>query len=456
MSDGLARFNRDDSGAILLLGLAGILILMMLGWVLYDTGQVSRDKMDVQTAADTAAYSQAAVRARAMNNLAYANIAKRSVVGIHAQYYSLWKGYEKWYTDTCPPDPEDEAAVTLCEENEKIYEAEKDGDYKIFKDKNTKEYYLQDLIAIDNYQRYTHAFTPWWGWAEAVHRAARNGATMASSFPYPASQGPPGRYPLVNAIGDRVLNEVGWSPLVRHTNLVDTLPVMLASHDINYDDGYHFMLENGMGPEHSFYKDERNFNNDAHKAASEGMAGSQDVLDHAFQFFPGIIRTESKDAFGKHGEPWTLFNPAEPARWSLLTSNLVFTYRHEKELFGDMRNKYGYMKKDYSLEDEEKYRSSGYWGMARAEMSFQGGFRTPDLWHPRWTARMRPVALPGEMQKVGVEMSSVYHDMLPFLAFSGILITGSSSIINESFDDLVFMERATRALGHSTVEGITK
>lgn len=456
LSSSVERFDRDESGAVLLLGLAGILILMMLAWVLYDTGQVSRDKMDVQTAADTAAYSQAAVRARSMNNLVYANIAKRSVVGIHAQYYALWEAYNKWYTKACPADPNNSAAVAICEENRPIHHAELSKDFQTFKNKNTDNFYLQDLIAIDNYQRYTHALAPWWGWAEAVHRAARNGATMAASFPYPAADGPPASYPVVRGIENRVLNAVGWSPLMRYTGQIDRLPVMLASQDLNYDDGYHYMLEHAMGPEHSFFNGERVHNNSVHRSKSEGMAASDAVINDSYGFFPAIVRTVSKDVFGKHGEPWTLYNPANPARWSLMTSNMVFTYRHQRELFGDMRNKFNYLSRDYNLDKEEMYRSRGYWGMARAEITFEGGFRTPDLWHPRWTARMRPVALPGELQSVGIQMSSIYHDVLPYLAFSGILITGGQLIVEEAFDDLVFMERATRALGHSSVEGITK
>lgn len=449
------RFDRDESGAILLLGLAGILILMMLGWVLYDTGQVTRDKLDVQTAADTAAYSQAAVRARGMNNLAYANIAKRSVIGIHAQYYSLWRGYLKWYEENCPADSDDPQAVAVCEENKEIIDSERDSDYNTFLTNNTDNYYLQDIIAIDNYQRYTHALTPWWGWAEAVHRAARNGATMAATFPYPAPNGPPSRHPIVDTIGQRVLNEVGWTPLVRYTGHASRLPVKLATDDIN-DIDYKYMLTEGMNPEHGFSKIEREANLTAHKNASEGAAGSQEVLDHAFAYFPNTLLELSKGRFKKAGLPWRLENPAELANWTLLSSNMVFTYRYNEDLFGDMRNKYNYLSNDYSLDDEGMYRSNGYWGMARAEISFEGGFRRPDLWHPRWTGRMRPVALPGEMQSAGIQLSSAYHDMIPFLAFSGILITGDSAIVNDSFPDLVFMERATRALGHSSVEGIAK
>jgi hypothetical protein len=439
---GWARFDRDESGAILLLGLAGILILMMLAWVLYDAGQMSRDKLDVQTAADTAAYSQAAVKARAMNNLAYANIAKRSVVGIHSQYWALWQAYNKWVEESCPPS-NDSAS---CRTNRRIHASEQSNDLETFLNENGDDYYLQDIIAIDNYQRYIHALTPWWGWAEAVHRAARNGATMAASFPAPT--GAANGNAIVNSITNRVINQVGWTPLVRYTGHRAMLPVVVSN--------YRYMLEDGMGPERSFYEYEYDANIAAHRRASQGAAGSDKVVKDAFAYFPRGVLRYSQDVFGNAGRPWKLFDTAEPARWTTRTSNLVITYRHNEELFDEMRGKYDFLENDYSLEDEEKFRSTGYWGMARGEISFQGGFRTPDLWHPRWTARLRPVALPGEFQNAGIQLASIYHDMLPYLALSGILITGDSRIVNDSIDDMVFMERATRALGHSTVEGIAK
>ena len=84
------RVHRDESGAITLAALAACLILIMVGLTIWDAGRSARDKIDVQNAADTAAYSQAAVRARSMNMLAFTNVAKRSVAGMHSMYFGMW------------------------------------------------------------------------------------------------------------------------------------------------------------------------------------------------------------------------------------------------------------------------------------------------------------------------------------------------------------------------------
>lgn len=441
MGQSAARFERDDSGAILLLGLAGILILMMLAWVLYDTGQMARDKMDVQTAADTAAYSQAAVKARAMNNIAYANVAKRSVVGIHSQYWALWQAYHAWYDQNCKSSDSE-----FCLREREIYEAERDGDFRIFEHHNSKKYFLQDVIAIDSYQRYTHALAPWWGWAEMVHRSARNGATMAASFPAPTG-GARGNA-IISSIANQVINAVGWAPTVRYTGHNAGLPVQRAD--------YTYMSDHAMDPSRAWYALEFEVNKRVHRNASEGMAANPSVVNNSFAFMAEAVMRYSKNVFGNYGRPWTLYTTENPALWTTRTSNLVMTYRHHKEIFEEMRDKYDYMVLDYELRDEEKFRSSGYWGMARGEISFEGGFRAPDLWHPRWTARLRPVALPGEFQLAGIQMSSIYHDLLPYLAMSAIIINGNQRAVADAMDDLIFMERASRAMGHSTVEGITK
>jgi hypothetical protein len=447
VAQGLRGFHRDDGGAIILLALAAVMILMMLAWVLWDAGKMGRHKLTVQAAADTAAYSQAAIKARAMNNLAYANIAKRSTVGIHSQYKALWESYKRWFAlqvALCAAG--DDSACQRVSDNQPILEAERENDFATFRDELGEQYYLQDLIAIDNYQRYTHALTPWWGWSEAVLRAARNGAGMAASFPAP--QGTPKNAPILDSVTDQVMTQVGSTPLVKYTGHRDLLPVKISD--------YNYMLGTGMSQGLSFMGAEYEANNQLHKQNSEAGAASQAVIQGARNHFSSAVTGYSQSVFGEYGKPWKLFRTTNPAHWTSWTSNLVVTYRRKEELFDEMRQKYGPVPKDYELDNEEMFRLSGYWGMARAEISFQDSSREPTLWHPRWTARMRPVALPGEFQQAGLQMSSIYHDMIPYLALSGIITTGDSGIVNDSIDDLVFMERANRALGQSTVEGIAK
>lgn len=92
----LQNFHRSESGAIALLMLAGALILMLLAWTIFDSGKASREKIDAQAAADMAVSSQAAIKARAINMMAYSNVAKRSIFAIHTTYISNFIAYIKW------------------------------------------------------------------------------------------------------------------------------------------------------------------------------------------------------------------------------------------------------------------------------------------------------------------------------------------------------------------------
>src|SRR5699024_4619598 len=87
------RFNRDQQGAIALLVLAALMALLMMGLVILDTGDAAREKITVQSAADAAAWSEAAVEARAMNMMALANIGKRITIGMTAFYDALWYSF---------------------------------------------------------------------------------------------------------------------------------------------------------------------------------------------------------------------------------------------------------------------------------------------------------------------------------------------------------------------------
>ena len=83
----------EEGGAIMLAALAGTLILLMVSLALYDAGTVMRKKVNVQVAADTAAYGQAAIKARTMNTNAYANVAKRSIVAVAEVYHASYSLY---------------------------------------------------------------------------------------------------------------------------------------------------------------------------------------------------------------------------------------------------------------------------------------------------------------------------------------------------------------------------
>lgn len=115
----LGRFQRDEGGAVAFLCLIAILILLLVSWTMFDAGLAARDKVRAQTTADSAAYSQAAIKARSMNMIAYANISKRSIWGIHSLYPAYMISTHSWivngingYCETC--QNQNNAGTTEC------------------------------------------------------------------------------------------------------------------------------------------------------------------------------------------------------------------------------------------------------------------------------------------------------------------------------------------------------
>ena len=232
-----ASLRGDERGAVLLLCLAAFLILLLVSWVLVDAIFVTVDKQNAQQSADTAAFSQASVEARAMNMVAFTNVAKRSLVGVHTVYESMFVAYEDWIywlATQCA------AGAEVCDkqklaENLELYGRELDTDYSAYE--NNEPYYFADLRALDNYQRHLVEVTPWWAFSEAVLRAQRNGATLATSFPPPPGYAPPD---APRVLGDVVTETGGDSTLAYNISSgIDRLPVERA----DYESG---MVEHGM------------------------------------------------------------------------------------------------------------------------------------------------------------------------------------------------------------------
>ena len=313
------------------------MILTMLTFVIYDTGMVARDKMKVQAAADAAAISQASVKARSMNMLAYSNVAKRSIFAINSTYISSLVAYAEWTTfmtgfanairpisKTAADDMggmaqgsavvwrneiiEDfdmysnrgfEFADALRGKGSVVNSGDKKGQCKNAEDKClwglqpprvkfmdklwgglieafksfifdgaslqdaiqnyieqligpvqnkwsinlkdlagqnspfggltfdnwgglSKERFGRDLRALDNYQRYMSAITPWWGWTEQIVKGIRNGATTSGSAPQPAVVG----LPSTSELGRAISGSVGNIRIrLDNTRLRDELPV---------------------------------------------------------------------------------------------------------------------------------------------------------------------------------------------------------------------------------------
>ena len=463
----LDALNDEQGGAVLLLCLAAILMLLLMSWAVLDGIFVSHDKSEAQASADMAAYSQASVKARSMNMMAFTNVGKRSLVGVHATYRGMFRAFAEWlfnhhFLEQCDPE---EHTIANCpdatyQENLQLFLDEDAGDYLNFND-NTA-YYIADLRAIDTYQEYLVAMTPWWGWTEAVMRAQRNGATLATSFPPP----PRGEDFPFGSERERVRAEVpGASSFTVPSSKVDGLPVQRSD--------FWAMTEEGM--EREEWRDwERQRNIEIHGQRSEHGAASTEVLDIGdtaeIDEYLDLIADAGDSSPGAdtgwaglahYGRPWTLNrnNPSQ-ANWLFDTSNIIMTYHHQPEYFRTTREKYEPFGNDYLPDDEstiavETYQPRGYWGLARSEISYQVE-EEPNLWRAAWTARMRPVALPNEFRDAGERFNMIYYAVLDYLLLSAHLHEDTAGDTADFFNDLVYFEKVSRAMGQSTIEGVGK
>lgn len=467
--NGVRDFGGNQSGAVLLLSLAAMLIIMMLSWVIIDAGQGARDKVEMQAQADTAAYSQASVKARSMNMIAYANVAKRSIIGIQSMYMGMYYGYAMWIAwrwSKCKwyrPDICIDAAI-----NSAMMLVETFGDFRqltgsIFlglfgSGGAAKNYHRRDLQAIDNYQQYMMWLSPWWGYTEATVRGMRNGATTVASFPPPPGQL---RGPIPDIMaqlrGTAVANGLGG--LFTTAGVVDRLPWKRAPYGNPawpFSSNWNLASDGMIGD--AAYMVEHLANSLHHKRRSSMGAATWRAYGYGMAAFPfGYWWTTSK--MGDVGKVYVVPKYKNQASYLTDTSNLTLAYGNRPERFTGERQKYMFMDKEYNhqfgLADDFGYTASGDWSMARSEISYQDG-GTPNPFRPSWTARMRPVALPGEWQEAGYDLNQAYHDTLGFLALSSLVGMGSTAGLTSAMKDMVNMERATRSFGHSTIEGITK
>lgn len=160
--------------------------------------------------------------------------------------------------------------------------------------------------------------------------------------------------------------------------------------------------------------------------------------------------------------PWAIIGGDTSPIWLKQTSNVAIGYSRGDGRFSDSgkRQKFGFISNDYVMgADDELFRNDGYWTLSKAELIYEAGLMAdltadatgalngansipgigsvlnalknwmnePNMWAPRWTARMRPMALPRECPDQGdvgeystgcafFDMDAMMHDSLPFMA----------------------------------------
>ncbi len=497
----LANLHEEQSGAVALLVLTAVLIVFMMALVIYDTGEVARDNLEVQAAADTAAWSQTAVEARSMNMLAFANVGKKVTFGMTSYYQALIEAYIAleiaviaiavlcWVanffaggsiTEVCRQITgfAAEIAYILFEEAPDIAK---------FETKLNNDYFAADMQAFDDYQGYMIDVTPWWSWSESFIRGSRNGATVASGWPVP-----------------KIMDSVP-----QNTGVNDALPVQRPpSHEKGYMDNMCDRVRSN-----SAFSGGSNSSSGLFSAAGLGNMLTSDAFVHTGDYIlkscvvgkhctkseaplappwarPAIYAITPLMAAGMLGlgcrtqkEFWTSLGDLDDAgmpyeiqmfsneaQWLMRSSNLSIAYKRATDRNNNdvahERGKYGFISAEHDLAIPIMHEATGTWALSRAEMSFQFGEYTsqsaPDLWHPSWTVRMRPVALPGEWSALGnkISLNRAWHDALPYIIAGASIsqIMGGDFDVNATdiISDLARIELSTRGLDDDNIEGLAK
>lgn len=462
----LRDFHKEQSGAIAMMTMAAMLILMMMAWVVYDAGFAARDALNVQAAADTAAFSQSSVEARSMNMIAFANVGKRVTFGITSYYLAVWAAYIElialaavltiacWVANVFALGSLSSICTKLTEFTIEtgIVMALEAPDLAIFEGDLVRNYYKEDMEAFSNYQTYMSALTPWWSWAESTMRGMRNGAAATASWP------PPKKW------GVSQTNKIDALPIRKMTNAVEAYAELCVRVYSEFDIIVHladYSLKN-FSPEPI--------------GAGTAIDGEAFTWPRPVMFgITGPLAIVNMPIgcaamglqFGSKVVPWEMRNYSSSAAWMQVSSNLVFAYSPDSTAMsktGD-RKKYEYLSADYSSSVPLIYSGGGDFAVAKSEISFQDG--APDLWKTSWTARMRPVALPGEWSGLGNDVTLVkaWRDVLPQMVMAATIagaadMTGGGASVADSLEsgaaDLVRMDAAMGGLSDSNIEGFHK
>jgi hypothetical protein len=587
----IRSIHRDETGAVMMFMLVATLILMLTAWALWDTGKAASTKLELQNASDAAAISQASIKARSMNMIAYTNIGKRSIFAIHSLYISHFLAYADWTalfrtigTKVCEdggtyfPGGDNALIDTACHianAGDKLAQKWKMEDRNDFRSvsgeainaeleidmelgeiladflggidtgdllaalvspgqnvfdelldqlgealasfspmsvvsfnelKNLRwnglatTYYAEDLQALDNYQRYMAGLTPWWAWTEQLVRGVRNGATTTVSYPRPMGMSDSG-----GEIANRIAGSMGLNWGVSTTRYFDTLPIqpgrgpneptspntmvnqikdqlpdslfdeilnnLTGTAEFNGDGSAAFKVEHFANLLAAMLVSDYAEDGAIQRVISAAFAILVVQRAHSRMMDGGLAFTHwlIEEKVGPYvANPWVVNQYPNEGEWLTNTSNLIYAYKQRGQLFGEDREKYGVVSREYELSEpmtglrgpgalvaESIYRAPGAWTLSRSEISYQHS-GVPDLWHPVWTSRIRPVALPDELNQARYSLRAAYHDIVPTLALTSTLGITDVRTAGAVVLDFIQMERNMRAMGPSTIEGVNK
>lgn len=372
-------------------------------------------------------------------------------------------------------------------------------------------YFQKDAEAFGKYQDYMFKIAPWWGWGEGFMRGFRNGA-ITTSWPVPTAGssggGGGGGGSLFGGLG------IGGSNIG-----ADTLPVLKARtpdeakdnlckriYGNNDEDA---VSEGGSGLNVSDvatdilvhtadYAIKTLGDSDAREdqVQCQGACGFGDSITNNDRMIylvlmgllaipltsvackdnmntgnQGVLGTLSSvpgvsmivpEPFRQNGWPYMIRDHrsgvTQKPVWLRMSSNLTFAYRRGHDR-GD--GKYeaftAWSRHQGNVVDGLTEMTQGVWAVSRSEISFQYASNQPDLWHPSWVARMRPVSLPGEWQGAGATISQAFGDALPLMARGVVLETVAGTGFGlDMVADGVRMSLALQAMSNGNMDGVSK
>lgn len=492
----LNELDRAQEGAVFLLMLAGILIVFISAMMMHDAGDAARDKIMLQNSADTAAFSQSVVKARSMNMISYANTAKRVFYGYTVVYFNAYQALIASlaiYTADCLkifPNPNScyrmaVGGVQLTMETLELTFT----NLPTMLNRSTDE-----INTLDFYQQYMRDITPWWAYVENMMRGIANGATVTASWPPPPGD--------IIKIPDQITSALGFIDgfigtsivedyVPEHTDKTDGLPIKRHDASLGTLAAHAGYCAEFIGtPEHLMLAAEHIARSDS---GIKGISrdGQTIGIFIGLNIVPAIGCTvagfmhgaEVLDYRVDNGVVGGIVDGIEPNAWMQSTSNLTFAYQAGGKRSGIQRDRFNIIGGDHN--SKPFYAAEGYWSMARSEFVFGettisgavgGLFNSfnpfngvmsnfigrPHMWSPSWTARLRPVHLPGEslgtsFQGNPVGMKAVYMDMIPYLALTSLVgFLDSNFSLSGAIKDLMYLYAVNASMSADRLQGIQK
>lgn len=447
----IARLHSNEGGAVALLCLAAILILFMCVLVMFDASQATQAKIDVQMGADTAAYSAGAQGARAMNMVSFANVGKRTALGINNMYIYNYDAYIMWVGIMCGcccnctwcACPDFKCCFNCAGNIISFIPVMELIDMLKYISGND---IWKNMEELDAFQEAVKPIGKVWANAEAQVRGIRNNANMMVVWPDPImsddkyTELPYTRSDYISEACLAYVPLLGRNPTTTNTN-------------IEWIVNWRVLIDNSTSSP--------NIASDGPKEVVEGSAykfgwyngliGSiMACKGNDWKFFPvmGIFGMLAQLLMPDEAAPMFLDVPNSDDPWEngddhLRMSYMMYSYKHTPEFGngGKQREKYNFMTKEYTKKFNipviNQQPETGMWGMARGEFYFPPA-SMPSTWpladgehkmwmfHPGWMGKLRPTHLPYESaQADGNQWQIEMDEMVQESMFTGAVLANT-------------------------------